>query len=45
MSATGYCQKTLPLSIKNFPHTLEMYTQYRDFTIDSNIDSNKQFLK
>ena len=42
MSATGYCQKTLPLSIKNLPHSLEMYTQYRDFNIDSNIDSNKQ---
>ena len=38
MSATGYCQKTLPLPIKNFTQSLEMYSQYRDF----NIDTNKQ---
>jgi hypothetical protein len=35
MSATAYTQKTIPLPMKNFQQSLEMYSQYRDFNIDT----------
>ena len=35
MSATIFTRKTVPLPMKNFHKSFEIYSQYRDFNIDT----------